>query len=235
MLIINVRGTNGSGKSTVAHTLLKEYGFDPLKVNQPETQTPMIDLVHYADPKTGRHKIVEGHVIKPLKLILVGSYRTQCGGADGIPTQNLIKEAVAKAASMNHHVLFEGVIISTLFSGYRELSKVMRGAGHAYNWVYLGTPLEECLSRIQARNGGKPIKVDLVKDKIKAIESTRRKAVQAGETVYTIADSADVARLVKHWISQHEFGSIQDTEALGQGTGSDQAEEGGGAPEALDH
>ncbi len=53
-------------------------------------------------------------------------------------------------------------------------------------WAYLDTPIEVCLARIQARNGGKPIKEDLVRDKIKSIEATRYKAKAVDERTVVI-------------------------------------------------
>ncbi len=161
MTIVNLRGTNGSGKSTVAFALIEG--------------AREIALAPYQTPK-GAQRFVAGYHNPALDLIVVGPYRTQCGGCDGIATQALIKESVKLAARRAQHVFFEGVIVSTLYSGYRVLSDELRAEGHHYSWLYLDTPLEVCLARIQTRNGGKPIKEDLVADKIKSIASTFNKA-----------------------------------------------------------
>lgn len=186
-MIINLRGTNGSGKSTVARGLL-----------QSSSDVRMIDLVPY-QTKTGAPRHVAGYVVPALDLIVVGSYANECGGCDGIKTQDLIKHSVKLASQTAKHVFFEGVIISTLFSGYLELSKQLRhqadltvgtdnymNSDRRYIWAYLDTPLATCLQRIYQRNGGKPIKEDLVADKCRSIERTRVKAVGAGETVRMI-------------------------------------------------
>jgi len=61
-------------------------------------------------------------------------------------------------------VLFEGVLVSTIFDPWLEWSK-------------------ECLRRIQVRNGGKPIKDEQVRAKHRTIAQIRTKAALAGEKV----------------------------------------------------
>ncbi len=162
-MIINLRGTNGSGKSTVARGLLEGL------------ETREVELAPYLTPG-GVPRVVAGLYAPARDLIVVGPYRTACGGCDAIKTQDLVKESVRRAAALACHVFFEGVIISTLYSGYRALSDELRAAGHHYTWAYLDTPLEVCLARIQARNGGKPIKENLVSDKMRSIQATFDKA-----------------------------------------------------------
>ena len=188
MTIVNLRGTNGSGKSTVARALLS-WG--------PHTG---IDLAPYTTPK-GAPRVVKGYHVLEHDLIVVGPYTTDCGGCDAIKTQALVKQSIKIAASQARHVFFEGVIVSTLFSGYLELAQQLRTeglsrAGRDFIWAYLDTPLNECLARIQKRNGGKPIKEALVADKVKAIRSTIEKAIAAGEQAVSI-DHTNAVEKVK--------------------------------------
>lgn len=171
-LIMNIRGTNGSGKSTVIFRLM----------DQAKKVFP-VDLAPYKTPK-GVLRQVEGTVLEDLGVVIVGPYHTQCGGCDAIKTQDLVKEAVRKAASFNlKTVVFEGVLVSTIFKGYLELSRSLVKEGHSYLWGYLDTPVETCLARIQARNGGKPIKEKLVHDKVRSIKNTYYKARSVSENV----------------------------------------------------
>lgn len=165
MTIINLRGPNGSGKSTVAHDIIKKYAAE---------QIPLVEYIN----KGGGEKTVLGYYIKALDLTIVGSYNTACGGCDGIPTQELICAAVEVAAKKSRNVFFEGVIVSTIYGRYKELSEKQHGD---FIWAFLDTPLETCLARIQARNGGKQINEDLVSAKVRAIAATERKAAEAGE------------------------------------------------------
>lgn len=177
-VIINLRGTNGSGKSTVARAFPGEG----------------VTLAPFSTPK-GKLRHVVGNYSKEFDLIVVGPYRTECGGCDAIGTQDQVCESVASAAGLAEHVLFEGVIVSTLFERYRKLSLRLGGMV----WAYLDTPVELCLARIAARNGGKPIKEELVRDKVRSIESTRRKALAAGERV-EIVDHTRAIEVVKGWL-----------------------------------
>lgn len=173
-MIINLRGTNGSGKSTVAKGLMK--GLEPNNVGLVEYKTP-----------AGRPAHVMGTRVPDLDLIVVGKYTTACGGCDTIKTQDLCKEAVKAASKLASNVFFEGILASTLFSGYLALSQELKKARKGgLVWCYLDTPLEKCLQRIQQRNGGKAINEQLVADKVRAIEATRIKAEAAGETVKVI-------------------------------------------------
>lgn len=181
-MIINLRGTNGSGKSTVARALM---GTDPEEVELAEFQTP-----------AGKWRQVIGYRNPALGLIVVGPYRTDCGGCDGVKTQDLICEAVTSAAKdFNQHVFFEGVIVSTLFSRYAKLADEL--GRDEFVFAYLDTPLAVCLKRIQKRNGGKPIKEDLVADKVRAINSTRHKADAAGYRVEVLPYRSATERILE--------------------------------------
>lgn len=166
--IINLRGTNGSGKSTVARALLAEGA------------TP-IELAPYIT-SGGALRAVTGYAVPSLGLTIIGPYRTPCGGCDAIKTQDLVCESVRLAARLSEHVFFEGVIISTLYSRYQSLSKEIGGLV----WAYLDTPPDECLRRVMTRNGGKPIKIELLMGKTRSIEATRRKAEAARERIETV-------------------------------------------------
>lgn len=177
-MIINLRGTNGSGKSTVARAFPGEE----------------IALVAF-ETKVGKLRHVIGTYSREHDLLVVGSYRTECGGCDGIPTQDLVCTAVTEAVDLAKHVLFEGVIVSTIYERYQKLSLRLRGM----TWAYLDTPIELCLARIAARNGDKPIKEELVRNKVGAIESTQRRALVAGERV-EIVDHTRAVEMVKGWL-----------------------------------
>lgn len=180
-MIVNLRGTNGSGKSTVPHTLIAQSK-DAREVN----------LVGYTTEK-GAERFVVGYHLRDLDLCIVGKYATACGGCDGVKTQDLICAAVIAASRVATNVLFEGVIVSTLFSRYLTLAKGFKKRG--FTWAYLDTPLKTCLERIQKRNGGKEIKEDLVASKTRAIASTRVKAEVAGQRVKIINHKNAVAEV----------------------------------------
>jgi hypothetical protein len=177
--ILNLRGCNGSGKSTIARALFQGEDYHE------------IDLAPYHTPK-GALRHVAGYLVPSRSLVVVGPYRTDCGGCDAVKTQDLVCESVRMAAVRAPNVFFEGVIVSTIFQRYYALSRELGGMV----WAYLDTPLEVCLARIQARNGGKEIKEYKVAEKLPMIGSTRRRANAARERVETVSYNDDpVAQL----------------------------------------
>lgn len=159
MTIVNIRGPNGSGKSTLVRSLFTDQD----RVGKVITQAGLTVPVR----------------INPSRVAVVGPYRTACGGCDGVKTQDAVCDAVRGAMVMADHVVFEGVVVSTIFKRYLDLSRELGGMV----WAYLDTPLDVCLERVYRRNGGKPIKEDLVRDKFTSIARTCEKAEAAGERV----------------------------------------------------
>lgn len=161
-VLVNIRGTNGSGKSTVMRHLIDLFKMDE------------VDWTENASGyKSTRHKIA-----------VVGKYKTACGGCDGIHPQQHIKDAILEAFSRGSKiVLFEGIMASLTFGPWAEF---VEANGLEPVWAYLDTPPELCLERIYKRNGGKAIKEDLVLDKVRATERTRDKFSDLGHRVVTL-------------------------------------------------
>jgi energy-coupling factor transporter ATP-binding protein EcfA2 len=186
MTIINIRGTNGSGKTTLARELI---GLDP----HPE------NLVRYNSPtkkEPGRMKWVEGWG-QPGGFLAIGSYKQGCGGMDTIPSFDLQQQAVSAAAWWDRvdshalsgpaprHIMCEGVLASTVAGSWLEFFRRFPVCGHGVIIAYLDTPVELCLERITARQiaargEAREIKVDQVRDKVRAITATRAKFDAAG-------------------------------------------------------
>lgn len=189
-MIINIRGTNGSGKTFLTRQLI---GPEPAQ----------LDLVNYQTPlKAGgfREKFVEGW--GGTDFLAIGSYKQGCGGMDTIPNFQLQQQAVAVAATWvkngkpitgehPENIICEGVLASTVAGSWLEFFSRMQTEGWPVIVAYLDTPLELCLERITARQiaakgEAREIKVDLVKNKIKAIEATRDKFKDAGILTVTL-------------------------------------------------
>src|SRR5690242_7858549 len=169
-MIINIRGTNGSGKSTLVTSLMRTYGTVSLEVEG---------------------KAI-GYYSNSLSAYFVGRYATACGGCDTIKTQAETKQRVADW-SQSGDVIFEGILVSTIFGPWLEFSKNHGGM----IWAFLDTPLELCLERIQIRNGGKPIKTDQVKAKWEGMLRIADKARTAGERVIVIDHRSPAESLMR--------------------------------------
>ena len=173
-MILNIRGANGSGKSTAARHFLK-----------PTDNIRLVNLCKY-ETATGRTKIIIGYHNQRLNVVVVGDYSTMAGGMDKIPNFGLMREAILAALKISKRVICEGVIASTVFGSWADFTLQLKKQGETFAWVYIEPPLKVCLERIQARNNGKPIKEGLVADKVKSVRGTKEKALRAGFRVYQL-------------------------------------------------
>jgi predicted ABC-type ATPase len=167
---INIRGCNGSGKTTLLRELVKA---------EPDPKTWTINVPD--------HKPVPVTWCAEERVMILGDYTPAAtgttAGLDRIKTQDAMKYAIKASSTCCGGsvmaVLFEGVIVSTIYGPWHEWSQQNGGM----IWCYLDTPVDLCLKRIQERNGGKPIKDDLVMDKFHSIARTQEKARKDGEWV----------------------------------------------------
>lgn len=132
-MIISLRGTHGSGKSTVVKTLLTRYNATEI----PGLKKP--DGYWFNTP----------WLVKP--VYVVGSYKTACGGCDSIQPYALIWPRVEDYATKGH-VLFEGALVS---SSYGNIGRASEQFGDEMVFAFMTTPLDVCLARIAARRKAK--------------------------------------------------------------------------------
>lgn len=129
-MLINVRGTSGSGKSTVVFELMKRYKTTPLDLDAKER------------PSNYQIDLPNGE-----KLFVIGRYSTQCGGCDGIG-DNLEVMRRAEHYAKRGHVLFEGLLLSSTYGALGAWSEQYK---KRMVFAFLDTPLETCLERVNAR------------------------------------------------------------------------------------
>lgn len=149
----NIRGTNGSGKTTLAKNLLKRYEHEFIDCDP---------VPHYYVPR--------------LNLIVVGRYTNPCGGVDAVKAtsdelQKFIEESLKK-----HNVLFEGIIVSTVFQRWYEMaSKDICELKIFYLKPELDTCIRRVIERRQAKGNNKPFDERTLVNKYKIIENTVNK------------------------------------------------------------
>lgn len=129
--MINLRGTNGSGKSTVFNRLLKAW-----KVREIRSRYPRMPEAY---------ELRVAGCAKP--AFIIGPYVTSCGGCDQIQPYDELLEMIPRYAKQGH-VLYEGVIISSV---YGKVGAMMERWGKEAVMLFLDTPLEECIRRVQGR------------------------------------------------------------------------------------
>jgi len=136
--ILKIGGTNGSGKSTIPLWLLKNYDSSVLASDGTKTRLTLIELPQRQ------------------KLIVLGSYHTQCGGCDGIQPYAQILEWLEKATKLvpDAHVLMEGSLI-TCHGTLGEYMQVVAPKTHKAVYAMMGTPLDVCVERVNIRRAAK--------------------------------------------------------------------------------
>ena len=138
-LIINVRGTSGSGKTHLTREWMKQFDSNPIWESRAVSRRPKV-LGYNAEKfhKDGRHE----------QWFVIGSYENVCGGCDTIKTQQEIIDRVGWAISQGYNVWLEGLILSTIYGLVGAYSEE-----YADRWLfaYLNTPVDVCVERVIER------------------------------------------------------------------------------------
>lgn len=158
-MIVNIRGCNGSGKSTI-----------PMSMMEVDTDYEVVKL---GVGKTGKPCSPAITVFHKLKWVALGTYFNKTGGMDTYSTNADTVKALEYALNNypEYDIVMEGVIASTIKSTYKDLFLEMERCGHDVLIMAFLPPLDVCLERIQSRNGGKPIKDELVASKWRSVNS----------------------------------------------------------------
>jgi hypothetical protein len=132
-MIINIRGTSGSGKSYAAKAVAALYGV-ARPVYVPGRRQPLYYLLPH--PIAGRPS-----------LQLVGHYEVSAGGCDNVKDLEWVFDIVAEGAQFGRDLLFEGLLVSGDFNRTLALYK----AGYPITVIAMDTPLAACLDSVNAR------------------------------------------------------------------------------------
>ena len=132
-MIINIRGTSGSGKTHTVRSFLEKHS--------PDLVIPGID------GRTAAH-VVNYNMVP---VFILGSYGNKCGGCDTIRTQDQVCSYVRHFSQFGH-VIFEGLLISHSFMRYYQLYKELHEEhGIPFVFARMDTPLETCIERVKQR------------------------------------------------------------------------------------
>lgn len=176
-MIVNIRGCNGAGKSTIPISMKK--------------LDPACEVIKLGVGKNGKPCNPGITVFHDLQWVAIGVYNDKSGGAETCGTNQDIRQTIEYALEHypDYDIVLESVIISTIKSTYAAQFKELEERGHQVLVMTFLPPLEVCLDRIQQRNGGKPIKEDLVADKYKRVSSGIKYFKDAGLTSIKIDTS----------------------------------------------
>ncbi len=130
MVVINIRGTGGSGKSTLVRRVMDLYA-----VRTPNYVAGRKQPESYLLTTSGR----------PV-LCVPGHYATPCGGCDTLKTPERVYEIVREAARQGCDALYEGIMVMDDVRRAVDLA-----ATHPVHVIALTTPVETCLTAIEGR------------------------------------------------------------------------------------
>jgi len=176
-MIISLRGTNGSGKSTIVRNIMKLYPHET-KIEYP-----------------GRRKPI-GYVLrlKNRTLFVPGHYEILNGGIDTIDSLATAYNLIAvHAVELGCDVLYEG---KNLSDGPKRLLE-LQAAGHDVAVAHINLPVEDCISAVRLR--GHTIKVETIEKLHIKSQHDLVKFGLAGVPVFS-GNREDTLMQVKSWL-----------------------------------
>lgn len=153
---LNIRGSTGTGKSTI-----------PMHITMQGAGSPY-DLVIITDDETDDEILTysEFH-----KLLILGRYYTKCGGLDVITFHD--KRRVYEVLHRVWHetrlnILMEGMTVSSSYAWWLDRFTALAGDNpHDRELLIMSLwlPIEDIRARVMRRNGGREIKLDIARQK----------------------------------------------------------------------
>ena len=165
-LLINLRGCNGSGKSTIPLSMMNDRGRYVIE-----------------KPYKGKQRKILT-VFPKYNFVVLGAYLNKTGGMDTFPDTELCMKAMnyAIAKFPGYNILMEGIMASTVYSTWRNAYKKVEEKYPEIQIVILNLipPLHVALERVQLRNGGKPVNEQAIESKYNTVLRNSKKFKQDG-------------------------------------------------------
>lgn len=177
-MIVNLRGTNGSGKSTIVKCFLQ--------------MKPYIEVFGVLGPRRPEAYKVR---LPNRWLYAIGPYQTNTGGIDAMPLSSGELIVLLEKYRKLGHIIFEGVIISTFYGAVGEWL-----CAHKDEAIvgFMDTPLDVCLEALASRKSGHR-GTEHVAGKIKAIARVKERMYADGlRTTWLARETA--FETVKGWL-----------------------------------
>ena len=166
-MIIQVRGTSGSGKTTAMRTILEGVGVEWEPNYSEGRKKPLYYL------QVGGDGVVLGH------------YESSTGGCDTIGSAREVFEVwekVSRSLPQEKIYLMEGLLLSEDTKWTLEMAKSQRVL-----CLFLVTPIEVCLAQVNQRRAARgqtePVSEHNTRNRVLTIERARVKLLEAGSNV----------------------------------------------------
>lgn len=184
MPVLQIRGTNGSGKTTVMRQVMASFPEGWTGVGQPGRKKPLY------------YKVNETN-LNPTVLVL-GHYEATCGGCDNIGSAGKVFELVTMLQTTygdSSIILCEGLLLSEDSLWTKQMTDV--------KVLFLNTSEEECLKRVRARRvaagNEKELNPQNTVNRLAVISRARVKLEESG--IYCqAASSRQAPRILLSWI-----------------------------------
>ena len=163
MKIIQIRGSNGAGKTTIVRQFVQRNNLEIKKINIKGKET------FISTNEKGN-------------IVVLGRYDKKTGGCDLYEnTEHVLNTIMWVIVNLKPQIIvFEGMIYSLSYKFASKVSDFVKKYNYKYVALSLYTNPEVVLDRIYKRNGGKKIKENLILDKIKSVRTSHNKLVSNG-------------------------------------------------------
>lgn len=163
MKVIQIRGSNGAGKTTIVRQFVQRNNLEIKKVNIKGKET------FISTNEKGN-------------IVVLGRYDKKTGGCDLYEnTEHVLNTIMWAIVNLKPQlIVFEGMIYSLSFKFASKVSDFVKKYNYQYVALSLYTNPDVVLERIYKRNGGKAIKENLIFDKIKSVRTSHNKLVSNG-------------------------------------------------------
>lgn len=186
-MIVNIRGTSGSGKTHLVRKLMSGYqNVQPIQRNG--RKQPIAYLC--SDPD------------KRYTTAVIGHYETVCGGCDTINEVGDTFNLVALYASFGYNVVFEGLLISA------DVNRVALLTEHnTVVIIALDVPIQECLDSVNARRRARKPDADDVNpkntmSKHRGVTNSVKRLEDMGVSCY-LKNRDDAVKLARELLESH--------------------------------
>lgn len=179
--IVNIRGCNGAGKSTV-----------PMRMMAEDPDVFMIT-------QDGKDIAT---VFPTFKYVAVGKYFTKTGGVDGVKNTDTMKKILSYLNLLPYHIIYEGILASTVFSTHRDILQQMESgvAKRKATILNIIPPFDLIRERILKRNGGNNnVKWEQIEGKYKTVKNNHPKFVDAGLNSIVVDNSEITLEETTNW------------------------------------
>lgn len=188
--IIQIKGTNGCGKSTTVSQFMDRYNF----IRETISLKKKIDFYSYKDVCVLAK--LSDEIPSRFNIPIIMSNGMRYVGLDGVITEkNLLYEAIFKIIELKKPrvLIFEAFVYGVTYNFSRILNTLAKSMNYEYISVFLTCRNNDFCERVKIRNKGKYF--DQLKQKRKNILAAKvaKKAMQAGmKTV--VVDTSEIEK-----------------------------------------